>query len=60
MVVESMQASKEEIQYRGLLGKWIKADNPDDEKLAKKEVDKFRHEHPVLVDEIQSRRWLIS
>ncbi|MDR0911110.1 MAG: hypothetical protein LBM96_00735 [Methanobrevibacter sp.] len=52
--------TNEEDQYNGLFIKLMKAKNNKEIKSIKQEINIFRKEHPVLVDEIQSRRWLIS
>jgi len=50
--------SKEEKQYHALVAEGILAKTDAEEKKAWEKINIFRKEHPVLVDEIQSRRWI--
>jgi len=52
------EISKEEHEYNELLADYMLTSNPYLEKLAMEKINKFEKEHPVLVDEIQSRRWI--
>jgi len=50
--------SKEEKEFHRLAGDCILAETDDEIASAWEKFDKYRKEHPVLADEIQSRRWL--
>ena len=50
--------SKEEHDLNQLIADYTFAETDSERELAKKEIEKFEKEHPVLVDEIQSRRWV--
>jgi hypothetical protein len=52
--------SEEELQYHRLTAKFLKATSDSERDLAMTKIRQFSKKHPVLVDEIQSRRWLIS
>jgi hypothetical protein len=58
--VLSNKMSEEEFQYHKLNAKFLKANSDSEINLARKKIKEFEKKHPVLVDEIQSRRWLIS
>jgi len=52
------EMSKDEHEYHRLTANIASAETDHDEKVAWEEFNKFRKEHPVLADRIQSRRWL--
>ena len=52
------KVSKEEQEYHRLVSKYALAETEEEEKLAWEEFKKFEKKHPVLADEIQSRRWI--
>ena len=52
------EMSKEEKEYHELIINYTLAKNDNERLNAEKEFEKFEKEHPVLADEIQSRRWI--
>ncbi|MDR0912541.1 MAG: hypothetical protein LBM96_08090 [Methanobrevibacter sp.] len=49
-----------ERKYHSLTSKFMLAETKHEEDLAMKKIDEFEKKHPVEVDEIRSRRWIIS
>ncbi|MDR0912540.1 MAG: hypothetical protein LBM96_08085 [Methanobrevibacter sp.] len=58
--IMSGDMSEEEDQYNGLAIKLMRAKSDEEIEYIKQEIKDFSKKHPDLVDEIQSRRWLIS